>query len=67
VWISTNLYIQIVVVLWPRLKFSFLQTFEYPDNNSGMKLSLKLKENAEQVSRAVHVYIDHCLSQLTQI
>jgi hypothetical protein len=32
VWISANLYIQVVVVLWPRLKFSFPQTFEYPDS-----------------------------------
>jgi hypothetical protein len=36
-------------------------------DDSGMRLSLELKENAEQVSRAVNVYIDHCLSQLTQI
>ena len=36
-------------------------------DDSGMRLSLELKENAEQVSRAVNVYIDHCLSKLTQI
>lgn len=34
-------------------------------DDSGMRLSLELKENAEQVSRAVDIYIDHCLSQLT--
>ena len=36
-------------------------------DDSGMRLSLELKENAEQISRAVDIYIDHCLSQLTQI
>ena len=38
VWISANLYIQVVVVLWPRLKFSFPQTFEYPDIADGRGL-----------------------------
>ena len=32
VWISANLYIQVVVVLWPRLKFGLQQTFEIDDN-----------------------------------
>jgi len=36
-------------------------------NDSGMRLSLELKENAKQVSRAVSAYIDHCLSELTEI
>ena len=36
-------------------------------DDSGMRLSLELKENAEQVSRAVSAYIDHCLSELTEI
>ncbi|RFU32244.1 hypothetical protein B7463_g4094, partial [Scytalidium lignicola] len=31
------------------------------------RLSLELKENAEQVSRAVDVYIDHCISELAKI
>ncbi|RYP43376.1 hypothetical protein DL768_009953 [Monosporascus sp. mg162] len=35
--------------------------------DSGTRLSLELKENAEQVSRAVNTYIDHCLSELTDI
>ncbi|MCJ1292891.1 hypothetical protein MMC34_004444 [Xylographa carneopallida] len=33
----------------------------------GTRLSLELKENAEQVSHAVNVYIDHCASQLPEI
>ena len=36
-------------------------------DDSRMRLSLELKQNAEQVSRAVNVYIDHSLSKLTQI
>jgi len=36
-------------------------------DDSGTRLSLELKENAEQVSRAVNAYIDHCLSELTEI
>ena len=36
-------------------------------NNSGTMLSLELKENAEQVSRAVNTYIDHCLLGLAEI
>ena len=36
-------------------------------DNSGTSLILELKENAEQVSRAVNTYIDHCLSKLTEI
>jgi hypothetical protein len=36
-------------------------------DNPRMRLSLELEENAEQVSRAVNVYIDHCLLKLTQI
>jgi hypothetical protein len=31
------------------------------------RLSLELKENAAQVSRAVDAYIDHCLSELPEI
>jgi hypothetical protein len=34
---------------------------------SGTRLSLELKENAEQVAHAVGVYIDHCVSELTEI
>src|SRR5207248_3561129 len=34
---------------------------------SGTRLSLELKENAEQVAHAVGVYIDHCVSKLTEI
>ncbi|KAK7178050.1 beta transducin-like protein HET-D2Y [Paraphaeosphaeria sporulosa] len=34
---------------------------------SGTRLSLELKENAAQVSRAVDAYIDHCLSELPEI
>ena len=30
-WISANLYIQVVVVLWPRLKFGLQQTFAIDD------------------------------------
>jgi hypothetical protein len=33
----------------------------------GIRLSLKLKENAEQVAYTVSVYIDHCVSELTEI
>jgi hypothetical protein len=36
-------------------------------DNSGTRLSLELKENAKQVSRAVNAYIDHYLSELTEI
>ncbi|ORY10967.1 HET-D protein [Clohesyomyces aquaticus] len=36
-------------------------------NDSGIRLSLELKENAAQVSHAVHAYIDHCLSELPEI
>ncbi|KAF2785655.1 beta transducin-like protein HET-D2Y, partial [Melanomma pulvis-pyrius CBS 109.77] len=36
-------------------------------DDSGTRLSLELKENAEQVSRAVNTYIDHCLSELAEI
>jgi len=36
-------------------------------DNSGTRLSLELRENAKQVSRAVNAYIDHCLSELTEI
>lgn len=32
---------------------------------SGTRLELELKENAEQVSRAVDAYIDHCISDLS--
>ena len=31
VWISANPYIQVVVELWPRLKFGLQQTFEIDD------------------------------------
>ncbi len=33
---------------------------------SWVRLSLELKENAEQVAHAVGEYIDHCVSELTQ-
>ncbi|KAF2682821.1 beta transducin-like protein HET-D2Y, partial [Lentithecium fluviatile CBS 122367] len=36
-------------------------------DDSRARLSLELKENAEQVSRAVNAYIDHCLLELTAI
>ncbi|KAF2187665.1 WD40 repeat-like protein [Zopfia rhizophila CBS 207.26] len=36
-------------------------------DDSGTALSLELKENATQVSRAVDAYIDHCLSELSEI
>jgi hypothetical protein len=36
-------------------------------DDSGTRLSLELKENAEQVSRAVNTYINHCLSELAEI
>ena len=36
-------------------------------DDSGTRLSLELKENAEQVSRAVSAYIDHRLLELTEI
>ena len=36
-------------------------------DNSRTRLSLELKENAEQVSRAVNTYIDYCLSGLAEI
>ncbi|OCK73542.1 HET-domain-containing protein [Lepidopterella palustris CBS 459.81] len=36
-------------------------------DDSGTRLSLELKENTTQVSRAVDAYIDHCLSELTEI
>jgi hypothetical protein len=36
-------------------------------DDSGTRLSLELKENAKQVSRAVNTYIDHCLSELSEI
>jgi hypothetical protein len=36
-------------------------------DDSGIRLSLELKENAAQVSRAVDVYIDYCLSELHEI
>jgi hypothetical protein len=36
-------------------------------DHSGARLSLELKENAEQVSRAVDTYIDYCLQELTEI
>ncbi|KAH8744604.1 hypothetical protein F5883DRAFT_21603 [Diaporthe sp. PMI_573] len=36
-------------------------------HDSGTRLSLELKENAAQVSYAVDVYIDHCLSELPKI
>jgi hypothetical protein len=36
-------------------------------NNSGTRLSLELRENAEQVSNAVNAYIDRCLRDLPDI
>jgi hypothetical protein len=36
-------------------------------DDSGTRLSLELKENAKQVSRAVNAYIDHYLSELIEI
>ncbi|KAF2184954.1 NACHT-domain-containing protein [Zopfia rhizophila CBS 207.26] len=36
-------------------------------DDSGTRLSLELKENAEQVSHAVNTYIDHCLPELAEI
>jgi len=36
-------------------------------DNSGIRLSLELKENAAQVSRAVNAYIDYCLAELLEI
>jgi hypothetical protein len=36
-------------------------------DNSGIRLSLELKENAAQVSRAVNAYINCCLSELPEI
>ncbi|KAF2179516.1 purine and uridine phosphorylase [Zopfia rhizophila CBS 207.26] len=36
-------------------------------DNSGIRLSLELKENAAQVSYAVNAYIEHCLSELPEI
>ncbi|KAF2177112.1 HET-R [Zopfia rhizophila CBS 207.26] len=36
-------------------------------DDSGIRLSLELKENGAQVSRAVNAYIDHCLSELPEI
>jgi hypothetical protein len=36
-------------------------------NESRTRLSLELKENAEQVSHAVDVYIDRCISELPEI
>jgi hypothetical protein len=36
-------------------------------NSSRARLSLELKENAIQVSSAVHAYIDHCVSGLPEI
>jgi len=36
-------------------------------NDSGIRLSLELKENTVQVSRAVDIYIDRCLSELPEI
>lgn len=36
-------------------------------DDSGTRLSLELKENAEQVSHAVDIYIDHCVSELTEL
>jgi hypothetical protein len=36
-------------------------------DHSGTRLSLELKENAAQVSCAVDAYINHCLSELTEI
>jgi hypothetical protein len=36
-------------------------------DDSGIRLSLELKENADHVSHAVNAYIDHCISELTGI
>jgi hypothetical protein len=36
-------------------------------DDSGIRLSLELKENAKEVSYAVNTYIDHCISELTEI
>jgi hypothetical protein len=36
-------------------------------DDSRTRLSLELKENAEQVSCAVHAYIDHSISELTEV
>ena len=36
-------------------------------DDSGTRLSLELKENAEQVASAVNAYIDHCVSELSEI
>jgi hypothetical protein len=36
-------------------------------DDSGIRLSLELKENAAQVSRAVNAYIDYCLSELPEL
>ncbi|KAL5374687.1 hypothetical protein DPSP01_011778 [Paraphaeosphaeria sporulosa] len=36
-------------------------------DDSGIRLSLELKENAAQVSRAVDAYIDYCLAELLEI
>ncbi|KAH9204400.1 hypothetical protein DL95DRAFT_471524, partial [Leptodontidium sp. 2 PMI_412] len=36
-------------------------------NESRTTLSLELKENAEQISRAVAAYINHCISELPEI
>ncbi|KAF2174469.1 hypothetical protein K469DRAFT_708943 [Zopfia rhizophila CBS 207.26] len=36
-------------------------------DDSGIRLSLELKENAAQVSRAVNAYIDYCLSELPEV
>jgi hypothetical protein len=36
-------------------------------DDSGTRLSLELKENAQQVSRAVAKYIDYCLSELPEL
>jgi hypothetical protein len=36
-------------------------------DESRTRLSLELKENAEQISRAINVYIDHYISKLAEI
>lgn len=36
-------------------------------DESRMRLSLELKENAEQISRAVAAYIDHCIFELPEM
>jgi hypothetical protein len=36
-------------------------------DDSGIRLSLELKENAKEVSYAVNTYIDHCISEMTEI